>query len=794
MNSLTWVLLAVAIGTVSCIGSVVLVIRARDATDKSRWFWLGLAAIIYGSGVWATHFVAMIAEAPPMRMGYALGPTVLSVLLVIFGAFPAFVLVLTPSPTRLRRMGAGLILGVSVAAMHLTGMAAMRFAGTLAYRPEYLVLAVGLGMVLSALAWRRLADFPAVSAVGEAGLLLVLGIAAIHFIAMAGTRYVPGPMAASGAILIGRNATLASAAASAIAIGLSLIVGLFDQRWRQVRLEAARLRQLADCTIEGLLIHAEGVILWANGVLCDMLDMDLASLTGRDVATLAHPHDLPMIRRHVLADSGSLDEIAMVGANGRALSAEIASRRIRYEGRPAGVIALRDTTDRRRSAARIEHLAFHDTLTGLANRARFDDALAAMIEAATVAQPLSLLLIDLDRFKAVNDLHGHLIGDQLLQHVASRLRRLMREDDLVARMGGDEFAILCPKASVEAATRLADRVIETLSARFEVDGQVLTIGASVGLAMAPLNARDAATLMQAADLALGRAKREGRDRFCFFEPGMDIRFRERRAIEQDLRSAIEADALDVHYQPVVDCATREIVGYEALVRWSHATRGPISPVDFIPIAEEAGLILALGKLVLEHAAAAACRWPAHISLAVNLSPRQFHDPNLGDDIIAIIQRVGLPAERLELEVTESVLIDDSSRALDILKQLKAHGIRIALDDFGTGYSSLGTLRQFPFDKLKIDRSFVQSLGIDHDATSMVHAILAMGTSLRLTVTAEGVETELQFETLCASGCDLVQGFLLGRPAPSPEVNGGSPVPEGDGAAPGLARHRRVGLV
>jgi diguanylate cyclase (GGDEF)-like protein len=390
-----------------------------------------------------------------------------------------------------------------------------------------------------------------------------------------------------------------------------------------------------------------------------------------------------------------------------------------------------------------------------------------MITRADEGQPVSLLLIDLDRFKAVNDLHGHPIGDRVLQHVASRLRRLVRSDDLVARLGGDEFAIVVRKTTVEAATSLAGRIIESLCRPFEVDGFILVIGASVGLAMAPANANRASTLLQASGFALGRAKREGRNRLCFFEAGMDLIFREHQAIERDLRRAIEMETLAVHYQPLVDCATRRTIGYEALVRWQHIERGWISPVDFIPIAEESGLILPLGQLVLERATAAACEWADDITLAINLSPRQFRNPNLPEEIIATITRIGLPAHRLELEITESVLIDDSAQALEILKRLKACGIRIALDDFGTGYSSLGTLRQFPFDKLKIDRSFVNNLGIDPDATSMVNAILAMARSLRLTVTAEGVETQIQLETLCAGGCDIVQGYLLGRPAAYP---------------------------
>ncbi|MEE3503660.1 EAL domain-containing protein [Acidiphilium acidophilum] len=767
LKAWAWIILAVAIGMGACLSSVILFTRARNHRGRIRWLWFGPAVIIFGIGVWATHFVAMLAAEPGMQMGYALTPTVLSVALVSLGAVPGFALMLAPSPSMVRRLGSGVILGSSVAAMHFAGMEAMRFDGHLAYDPGYVILAISLGMILSTLAWRRVDELPRAVAVVESAILLVLGIAAVHFISMAGTRYVPGPMPTINGILIGRNATLASAVACALVVGTALIIGLFDQRWRWTRLEAARLRELANCTIEGLLIHTDGVILWANNVVCEMLGADAGALAGRHVNDLVAADWRRVVDLHLSAASRSIDEIEVTGAQGRMLRVELASRRIQYDGQSAGVIAMRDITERRKTEARIEHLAYNDALTGLANRARFDERLAAMIVVADEGQPVSLLIIDLDRFKAVNDLHGHPIGDRVLMHVATRLRRLVRKDDLVARLGGDEFAIVAPKTTFEVAASLAGRIIESLSKPFEVDGFILVIGASVGLAMAPADANRAATLMQASDFALGRAKREGRNRLCFFEAGMDVSFRERQAIEQDLRRAIEMETLDVHYQPLVDCVTRRTIGYEALVRWQHAERGWISPAEFIPIAEEAGLILPLGELVLERAAAAACEWADDMTLAVNLSPRQFHNPTLPEDIIATITRIGLPAHRLELEITESVLIDDSVRALDMLKRLKAYGMRIALDDFGTGYSSLGTLRQFPFDKLKIDRSFVNNLGIDADATSMVNAILAMGSSLRLTVTAEGVETEIQLETLRAGGCDIVQGYLLGRPAAFP---------------------------
>lgn len=759
--------MAIAIGAGSCICAVFLLARARENRASGQWFWFSLATLIFGTGVWTTHFVAMIAEEPAMNMGYAILPTALSAAIAILGAVPAFTLMLESNPAIFQRISSALILGGSVAAMHFTGMAAMRFDGSLDYRPGYVIVAITLGIILNALAWRRVDRLPHAKAAVETGTFLVLGIAAIHFISMAGTRFVPGPAMVVSGILIGRNVTLTSAAACAIVAGLALAIGIFDQRWRWMQHEAARLRELADCTIEGLLIHKNGEILWANSMICQMLKSNLMELAGRNVIDLVTSDWGDTVRRHLLAGVHSIDKIEISDANGKLLSAEIASRLIRYGNRPAGVIALRDITERCRAEAQIEHLAFYDTLTGLANRRKFDRILTETVESATTEHPVSLLMVDLDRFKAVNDLHGHPIGDLLLQHVASRLQRLVRHDDLVARLGGDEFSIVVPNASTRTITVLAEGIIKSLSLPFEVDGLVVMIGASVGIAMAPNDASCTTSLMQASDFALVRAKREGRNRCCFFEVGMDVRLRERRAIEQDLRRAIEARTLEVHYQPLVNVVTAQIVGYEALVRWCHIERGWIAPSEFIPIAEESGLIVLLGQFILERAVQAACEWPNDIILAVNLSPIQFNNPSLPEDIIETISRLGLPAERLELEITENVLIDDSSRALRMLKRLKDYGIRIALDDFGTGYSSLGTLRQFPFDKLKIDRSFVQNLGIDADATSMVHTILAMGKNLRLAVTAEGVETQVQLDALCAAGCDFVQGYLIGRPSSSP---------------------------
>jgi diguanylate cyclase (GGDEF)-like protein/PAS domain S-box-containing protein len=760
-----WIFLALAIGAASCFSTTTILSRAATATGQMRRRWLLLAATVFGVGVWTTHFVAMVAEASLMEMGYSLALTVVSLVLAIAGSALGFALLLHGAPRIDRRLSAGLLVALAVASMHFTGMAAFRFDGNIIYRPGYVVVALALGVAFSVLAVRRVERIERLAVRLEMATFLVLGIAAIHFIAMAGTSFteVMRPMAQGSSIVQG--ATLVAAGASLFAMGGIFAIDFFDQRWRRMRQEAARLRDLADSTIEGLLIHDQGRILWVNTALQRLLGVPIDALLGEDACTIATPETQPVLRRHLQSPGDSMGEIDVRQIDGTTRTAEILSRSIDYAGRAAMVIAVRDITERRQAEARMNHLAYHDPLTGLGNRLYFNNCLNSAIADAT---PLALLIIDLDRFKPVNDLYGHLVGDRLLTLVGARLAHTLRHEDIVVRLGGDEFAIMQMQPDQpSAAASLAERIVETLALPFVIDGQSVSIGASVGIAIYPQNAASFLDLQQASDLALGRAKQDGRNTFCFFEPSMDIRCRERRLMEQDLRQAIEREQLSVHYQPLVDCSTMEVVGYEALVRWQHQTQGSIPPSDFIPVAEESSLIMPLGRFVLAQACKAALAWPAHYLLAVNLSPVQFNSPHLAENIIEIIDSLGFPATRLELEITESVLIDNVERALVVLGKLKAHGIRIALDDFGTGYSSLSTLRRFPFDKLKIDRSFVQSLGEDAESDAIIRAILALGASLRLTVTAEGVENIAQLAALQAEGCTFVQGFLLGRPSAHP---------------------------
>jgi diguanylate cyclase (GGDEF)-like protein len=428
-----------------------------------------------------------------------------------------------------------------------------------------------------------------------------------------------------------------------------------------------------------------------------------------------------------------------------------------------------DVTERWRSEARIAHMARHDALTDLPNRMLIMEKMnEALTRLAADGTQFCVFIFDLDLFKAVNDSLGHPIGDLLLRSVATRLAAVVGEPDTVGRLGGDEFAVLQAvkgDARTEAA-ELALRLIDAISMPYELEGHPVVIGISMGIAVAPADGAESSALLKHADLALYRAKSDGRNCFRFYESEMDAAVQLRRALEIDLRNALARREFELHYQAVIDAATREPCGAEALVRWRHPRRGLIGPDQFIPLAEEIGLIDALGEWILREACAEAARWPAHIKIAINLSPAQFRRRNLADAVMAILARSGMPAQRLELEITESVLLQKSEGNLAALHAIKRLGASIVLDDFGTGYSSLGYLQMFPFDKIKIDRSFVQELASRSDCAAIVCAITGLARSLNIVTTAEGVETEEQFALVRAAGCNHVQGYLFGKPVPA----------------------------
>jgi diguanylate cyclase (GGDEF)-like protein/PAS domain S-box-containing protein len=429
-----------------------------------------------------------------------------------------------------------------------------------------------------------------------------------------------------------------------------------------------------------------------------------------------------------------------------------------------------DITERRQAEEKIHFMARHDALTRLPNRLEFQEELEKALGSANRGESLGVLCLDLDRFKQANDTLGHPVGDRLLQAVAVRLQDCLREGDVVSRFGGDEFSIL--QRNVEqpnGATALAARLIEMLDKPFDIDGNQVHIGVSIGISIAPADGADVERLLRNADLALYRAKAEGKGTFRFFEQAMDARMQARSKLEHDLRIGITNREFELYYQPVIRLDTQRIAAFEALLRWNHPERGVVMPMDFIPLAEEVGLIVPLGEWVLREACHQAAKWPSDIHVAVNLSPAQFKSRSIEQLVFSALAHSGLAPQRLELEITESVLLADEEATLATLHKLRAFGVRIALDDFGTGYSSLGYLRSFPFDKIKIDQSFIADLLTRKDSLAIVRAVTGLGTSLGMSITAEGVETLPQLDWLKKEGCTEVQGFLFSPPRPASEL-------------------------
>jgi diguanylate cyclase (GGDEF)-like protein len=429
-----------------------------------------------------------------------------------------------------------------------------------------------------------------------------------------------------------------------------------------------------------------------------------------------------------------------------------------------------DITERRQAEQRIAHMARHDGLTDLPNRLLFRERLADALAGVERGHKLAVLYLDLDRFKGVNDTLGHPMGDELLKLVGGRLRHCVRDSDTVARVGGDEFAIIQNGIDQPLDTAvLARRVGEAVRAPYDLAGHVVVVDTSIGIALAPHDGVEPDELLKAADMALYGAKADGRGTYRFFEAAMDLKMKARRELEIALRAALAAGQFNLHYQPLVNVDTRRITGCEALLRWHHPERGMISPAEFIPVAEEIGLIVPLGEWVLRKACIDAAAWPRDVKVAVNLSPIQVTNQNIVPVVISALAAAGLPAERLEIEITESVLMHNTAATMATLHKLRELGVKISMDDFGTGYSSLSYLRKFPFDKIKIDRSFISGLPDDAEAIAIVRAVAGLAASLDMTATAEGVETAGQLDMVRALGCVEMQGYLFSPPRPLQQI-------------------------
>jgi diguanylate cyclase (GGDEF)-like protein len=564
------------------------------------------------------------------------------------------------------------------------------------------------------------------------------------------------------------------ASLSTLVIAIVLFV-LVRQLTRQHRLEKQRLDTAVNNMTQGLLMFDSSQRL----VVCNQRYTKMFDLSPEVVKPGCTLHHLVTHRKQTGSLKESVDEHCSLVLSNAALNNTIMTEttdgrsiQIAYRSVAGGgwVTMLEDVTERRRAEERIAHLAHYDSLTDLPNRILFREQLERELKRIARGGQFAVLYIDIDEFKGINDSLGHHVGDELLKAVAARLRSCIRDTDFVSRLGGDEFAVVLTAIKQPAdITDLVTRIHAAIREPYECLGHQLTTDASIGIAVAPEDGTDLDQLLKNADLAMYGAKADGRRTYRFFEPAMDARAKARRTLELDLRQAIAEGGFEVHYQPLVSLHDDKVTGCEALLRWRHPVRGMISPADFIPIAEETGLINQLGEWVLTTACTEAATWPDHTRIAVNVSPVQFRNHALALKVVAALAASGLPASRLELEITEAVLVHDDEAALAILHQLRAIGVRIALDDFGTGYSSLSYLQRFPFDKIKIDRCFVKDIIESEGSSTIVQAVVNIANVRNMTTTAEGVETEPQRMMLRALGCTDMQGYLFSPAKPAADI-------------------------
>ncbi|MCJ2086220.1 EAL domain-containing protein [Methylobacterium sp. E-005] len=729
-----------------------------EGSVRRKW---GLVSIVAGGcTAWATHMIALLAFRPGMAAGFEPILTAASLLLVISGIGLGVALSIG-SHRRQRRFLAGVIIGLGVTALHYVGQSSYRVTGHVAWDmsvvPPSIIISLGLSGLALTLAGERDRFVRRLAAP-----LLLLSIVILHLGGMTAMTLTFDP-----AVPLPTSAIAPSTIApviAAVSFGL-LTLAFLGLRMTlnaraQMRRDRERLRELASVALEGLAVCDGEHVTAANRSLEQLSGMSQAELIACSITRL-----LPGL---VVSDLPEQEEreAELVGADGQFVPVRVLRKTVSLGHKRQTVIAFRDQRERLRSEARLRSLAFTDTVTGLPNRAQFGDLLAHRVALREQAGGFAVLMLDLDRFKFVNDTLGHAMGDELLRKVAARLRSVLAAGDVVARLGGDEFAILLlDSAAVSAPEAVAAQLVSVIDRAFLLEGQLIHVGVSVGIAVGRQDGLQADDLMRHADLALYKAKADGRGTYRLFEPALATRMLMRSRLEADMRRALNDGEFELHYQPLVDAKTGEVTTAEALVRWRHPEHGLIPPADFIPLAEETGLIAQLGAWVLGTACTHAAGWPSTIKVAVNLSPVQFRDDGLPELVASTLKASGLAADRLELEITEGVMLDDEARTLALLTKLKAVGVSLAMDDFGTGYSSLSYLRRFPFSKIKIDRSFIRMLPEDSESAAIVRAIITMGACLGMATTVEGVETAEQYDFVAAERCDQIQGYHVSRPLP-----------------------------
>lgn len=769
--------LAVAVCLLASFTGIAIFRKACADKALTRWAWLAIGAAASAFGIWSTHFIAMLAYLPGVDSAFDLGPTVISLALAIAFAFAGQALALVGRREVTSLLG-GATAGFGIAAMHYTGMMAVQVPGQLIWSIGLIAISIVTGITLSALSlwvanrWRSFNGFVAASLIFAAAVLTT------HFIGMGAATFVPDvALKVDDPGLTAPAMSLIIAGGAAVVLAACLVLSVIDWRNRErLRLQKIQLDTALGSMTQGICMYdADGRVTLFNDRYSEITGISPDRLKK---ARLVDVVDHPQSGIQIDDAEGFSAHVVDAAKQGRSLN-DVLKRKdgriVRAITHPVSgggwVVTLDDITDRQKAQAEIAHMARHDGLTGLPNRMLFNERLAAALLRLSRGDRVGVFLIDLDRFKPVNDTMGHSAGDALLKEIAARLSHFVREGDTVARLGGDEFAVIQAGngLTVADATTLAERLLEAVAVPFAINGQDVGVGASIGISFAPEDGSEAESLLRKADIAMYRAKADGRGAYRFFEAGMDAQAHARRIIETELRGALAKGEFELYYQPIHDLGSRWVVAFEALLRWKHPLRGLIMPDQFIAIAEQTGLIRDIGAWVLKNACREAASWSQPVHVAVNLSPVQFRSRGIIATVKSALSESGLAPQRLELEITEATLLQDNETTLGILHELRAMGVLISMDDFGTGYSSLGYLRSFPFDKIKIDRSFVRDIASRADAMAIVRAVTGLGRSLGIPTTAEGVETPEQAEILQTEGCTEVQGFYFNEARPAGEV-------------------------
>lgn len=775
----------IAIAAVVCWSSNFIAFRLLRQLDTTKGLrqlgWQLAASFAVGAGIWSTHFIAMLGYDPGVVIGFDTAATLSSLVIAVITAAVG-VLIFQAAKTPVGHACAGLVIGLGIASMHYVGMAGVLFPGRFIWNTPYVVASIVAGCALATVSLviygRQMTRWPILVAAS----LLTLAIAGLHFIAMGAAEAIPDPTVQIADLTLPHRALAFGIAAAMLMTLAFAALALFAERLRlsneQLQAKTAQLDAALGNMSQGLCMYdAENRLVLSNARFSEIYNfpddtvrpgipfrdiIEISKSVGRHSSRAAqeyHDERVSMIaKRQPASFTEHLSDGCIISIWHTPLEDD------------GWVVTYEDVTERKKAEARIAHMAHHDALTSLPNRLLFQEEMERAISRCRRGERIALLCLDLDHFKGVNDALGHPIGDALLRDASERLLSCVRETDLVARLGGDEFSIIQNEViSPEQPLALASRLIEAFDAPFEIDGHQIVTGVSIGIALLDDENKDPDELFLQADMALYRVKTEERGTWRLFRPEMKATIQARRELEIELRQAFSAGQFAVYYQPLVDIRAETVTGFEALLRWNHPVRGLIAPLEFMAACEEIGLIIPLGNWVLNEACTQAMNWPKNTKVAVNLSPAQFKSPTLVLDVISALAASGLSAQRLELEITEAIMLQETKVSLDTLHQLRGLGVRIALDDFGTGYSSLGYMRKFPFDRIKIDRSFICDLPAGQDSLAIVRAVIGLSASFGIPTTAEGIENEQQFDRVRSEGCLEAQGFLFSPPRAAHEL-------------------------